>query len=71
MLISGSFAKLVNVVNDCLSLKYQTTIKEEQQLFCALGAKNTGKFFKFTIFQQRELSHVKVEDAIYPRETAT
>ena len=51
MLISGSFAKLVNVVNDCLSLKYQTTFKEEQQLFCALGAKNTGKFFKFSIFQ--------------------
>ena len=39
------FAKLVNVVNDFLSLKYQTTFKEEQQLFCALGAKNTGKFF--------------------------
>ena len=39
------FAKLVNVVNDFLSLKYQTTFKEERQLFCALGAKNTGKFF--------------------------
>ena len=54
MLISGSFAKLVNVVNECLSLKYQTTFKpllngrrhnhhHQQQLFCALGAKNTGK----------------------------
>ena len=45
MLISGSFAKLINVVNDCLSSKYHTTFKEEQQLFCALSAKNTGKSF--------------------------
>lgn len=29
MLISGSFAKLVNVDNDCLSLKDQTTIKPQ------------------------------------------
>ena len=56
MLTSGSFAKLVNVVNDFLSLKYQTTFKEEHQLFCALDAKNTGKFFLSLAFFNKESS---------------